>query len=233
MSPGKSATIIALIFAVMLGGAVVTVGQQSSPVKHEVWPEIDLYFPLNDRFRIFAMASEERSGEEGEGFKGTVGIHLDYFWKKRWTVRAGYHYQFRIGSGDPFKEHRVILEETYSRDLAHKFAFHDRNRQEFRNVNGDFSMRFRNRVRVEREFSTGKRALTPYGSAEIYYDTRFNTFNRYRLMTGVEFRFRKRESAVLNIRRQKTLAFYYVWQHDSRSSPSRVQAVGITFGVHF
>ena len=179
------------------------------------------------------MASEERSGEDGEGYKGTVGIHLDYFWKKRWTLRTGYRYGFRIGSGDPFTEHRFLVEETYSRDLPRKFAVHDRNRQEFRVVNGDFSMRFRNQLKLEREFSGAGRSFVPYASGEIFYDTRFSTFNRYRLRAGLEFCFRKRTSAVLHVRKQKSLDLYYIWQHDSRSSTTRVQAVGITFAVHF
>jgi uncharacterized protein DUF2490 len=120
-----------------------------------------------------------------------------------------------------------------SRGLPHKFAIHDRHLDEFRFINGDFSMRFRNRLRLERDLALGRRSLIPYCSGEIYYDTRFNTFNRLRLTAGLEFCFKRRTSALLNIRRQNTLDFYYVWQHDSRSSPTRVEAVGITFAIHF
>ena len=186
--------------------------------KHEVWPEIDWYFPLKERFRLFVMAKEERSGEEGKGFKTYVGGHLDYFFTKHWLLRGGYQYGFSSGSGDPFKEHRFLLELTYSKDLPQKFAVHDRNRQESRIVNGDFSTRFRNRLRLEREFSHGKRSLIPYASGEIFYDTRFDAFNRYHLNADLEFRFKKRTDALLNIRKQKTLDFYYMGQHDSRST---------------
>jgi hypothetical protein len=44
-----------------------------------------------------------------------------------------------------------------------------------------FSARYRNRVTLEREFKVLNRAITPYRSAEVFYDNRFNTWNRNRL----------------------------------------------------
>src|SRR5215471_17414481 len=67
---------------------------QQSETAHEVWPELDIYVPISERFRLFLMASEEKSGEEGSSQKAHVGAHLDYFWKQRWTLRAGYRYGF-------------------------------------------------------------------------------------------------------------------------------------------
>jgi len=86
---------------------------------------------------------------------------------------------------------------------------------------------------LEREYSLGERALVPYASAEIYYDTRFDTFNRYRLTGGVQFHLKKRTSRVLDLRRQETIELYYKYQHDSHSNPSRVHAIGLTFAKHF
>jgi len=39
-------------------------------------------------------------------------------------------------------------------------------------MNGNFSFRYRNRIRLEREFRVCGRSLTPYGSVEVYHDSR-------------------------------------------------------------
>jgi len=207
--------------------------QQSSETQHQIWPELDLYFPLKEKFRLFAEISEQSSNESGSSSHGQVGIHLDYFWKKRWTLRAGYRYGFGIGSTDSFKEHRFLLEETYSKSIPRHFVVHARNRQEFRDVNDDFSMRFRTRLMLERDFAFGKRSLVPYVNGEVFYDTRFDALNRYRLTAGVQLFFKKRTSDLLKLRKQKTVDVYYLWQHDSRAQPEFIQALGVKFAIHY
>lgn len=212
--------------------APASFAQQTGETQHEIWPEVDLYFPLKDRFRLFFEVSEQNATDSSNSSQGQVGIHLDYFWKKRWTLRAGYRYGFGIGSGDPFKEHRFLLEETYSKALPRHFDIHARNRQEFRDVNGDFSVRLRTRLMLERDFVLGKRSLTPYATSEAFYDTRFDAFNRYRLTIGLQIFFKQRTD-LLKLRKQKSLDIYYLWQQDSRSQPERVGALGIKFAIHY
>lgn len=207
--------------------------QQGGETQHQIWPELDLYFPLKEKFRLFVEVSEQSSTESGTSSHAQVGIHLDYFWKKRWTLRAGYRYGFDISSSDPFKEHRFLFEETYSKSLLRRFVLHARNRQEFRDVNGDFSMRFRTRLMLERDFAFGKRSIVPYATGEAFYDTRFNALNRYRVTTGVQLFFKKRTDEILRLRKQKVLDLYYLWQHDSRSQPEQVHALGIKFAIHY
>jgi hypothetical protein len=206
---------------------------QQTETSHEVWPEVDIYIPLVERFRLFLMARQERSSEEGRSHKVFLGAHLDYFWKKKWTLRGGYRHGFSVGPGESFKEHRFLLEETYSKRMPHRFELHVRNRQEFRNLNSEFSTRFRHRLMLERDYVFGRRSLVPYGSGEIFYDTRYNSLNRFRLIAGVQLFFKRRPSALLNLRRQKVLDLYYAWQHDSRADPKQVGAVGVRFAVHF
>jgi len=214
--------------------APATFAQQSGETQHQIRPEFDLYFPLKERFRLFVELSEQSPTESGSASHGQVGIHLDYLWKKRWTLRTGYRYGFSLGSSDSFKEHRFLLEETYSRSLPRHFAIHARNRQEFREVSGDFSTRLRTRLMLERDFALGiKRSLIPYVAAEAFYDTRFDAFNRYRLTSGLQIFFKKRTGDLLKLRNQKTLDLYYLWQHDSRSQPEFVHAIGIKFAIHY
>jgi hypothetical protein len=86
---------------------------------------------------------------------------------------------------------------------------------------------------LERDFVVGKRSLVPYGTAEAFYDTRFDAFNRYRLTGGLQIFFKKRAGELLKLRKQKTLDLYYLWQHDSRSQPELRHALGIKFAIHY
>lgn len=208
-------------------------GQETDETRKEIWPEVDFYFPLNERFRLVVAAGTEKASETRDATEGQAGVYLDCFFRERITLRAGYRHGFELGSNKPFSEHRVVLDQTFHKPLPRAFVFSDRNRQEPRWVNGDFSMRFRNRATIERTFVAGKRSLVPYGSGEIFYDTRFSTFNRVRLAVGAEIVFARREFWLMNIRRQRVLDVYYLWQADSRSQPSRLHVIGVTFGVHF
>ena len=43
--------------------------------------------------------------------RGLVGAHLDYFANEHLILRGGYRYIFSLDESDPYKEHRVILEQ--------------------------------------------------------------------------------------------------------------------------
>jgi len=205
--------------------------QQTDQTTRQFWPEIDVYLPINEKFRAFLTGRVRTGIDNDQRPTWQIGAHLDYFWRKRWTLRAGYRYAFP--SRDQGSEKRILTEQTFSQPLPNRFVFHDRIRQEYRWLNHDFSMRFRNRVMLQRDFSLNKRTLSPYGNAEIMYDTRFNTFNRYRLAVGTQIMLRRRDSFLMNLRRQKVIDIYYLWQGDSRSQPEHVQAIGVTVGFHF
>ena len=220
-------------FFVLLLFCSTAPGQETAETRKEIWPEIDLFFPLNERFRLVVVSGSEKASETKDGLEGQAGAYVDCFFRDRITLRAGYRYGFALGENDPFSEHRVVLDQTFHKPLQRKFVFSDRNRQELRWINGDFSMRFRNRAKLEKTFVVGKRSLVPYSSGELFYDSRFSTFNRFRLAVGTEFVFAKREAWFMNIRRQRVLDFYYLWQTDSRSQPKRLHAIGVTFEIHF
>jgi len=206
---------------------------QTAEAKKEIWPEIDLYIPLNERFRLLLSGSSEKASETRDGLEGQVGAYVDYFLKDRITLRAGYRYGFSLGSTDPFVEHRVTLDQTFHKTLPRSFVLTDRNRQEFRSVDGDFSVRFRNRITIEKSFAIGKRSLVPYNSNEIFYDSRFSSVSRFQFALGTQILFAKREYWLINLRRQRVLDVYYLWQRDRRPESKSVHAIGVKFEIHF
>ena len=99
----------------------------------------------------------------------------------------GYRYIFSApGAENLHREHRIVIEQTFRHPLPVELLLRDRNREELRFINGQFSGRYRNRLMLGREFKIGKFWITPYGSFEVYCDTRFDTWNRNQLRTGIQ-----------------------------------------------
>ena len=141
-----------------------------------------------------------------------------------------------MGSNDdPFKEHRFLTEQTLRKQLPGDMVLSDRNREDFRVVNGDFSFRYRNRLTLEREFHLfSGRNITPYVSGEIFYDTRYSTFNRNRFAVGIQHALRRGPlRKMLLHKRQIVLDLYFMRQNDSRAEGRHVNAIGAALSFYF
>lgn len=162
-----------------------------------------------------------------------VGMHLDMYFgplfkyrverqpdaarTRLLTVRLGYLFgKTAPDSADPFVEHTPIIEVTPRFYLVKNILLTDRNRYDFRFVNGVYTPRYRNRVKLERTFQIGKRALTPYAYVEGFYDRRYDGFHRFRYTAGAEFQ----------INQRFVLEGYYLRQQDFESRASRAQCCG-------
>lgn len=209
--------------------------QQESETTKQFWPEVDVYVPLNEKFRLFFLATTTKAQETRENTEGQIGAHIDYQLNKKVSFRTGYRYGFSLGGSDPFEEHRIIFEQTLRQPLPLQLLLSDRNREDLRWVNGEFSARYRNRVTLEREFKVLNRPVTPYGSAEVFYDSRFDTWNRNRLSVGVQVAFKRGVPLIslIHPKKQLVLDVYVTKQNDSRSQPSHVKALGMSFSIYF
>jgi hypothetical protein len=106
---------------------------------------------------------------------------------KAWMLRGGFMEGWSLceNAGEytedmPFAEiHRRI-------PFKGGILLSQRIRKDLRWVGEDpvFSYRFRYRMMVEREFTTGRLSIVPYVNAEPYWDSRYLTFNRVRLIGG-------------------------------------------------
>jgi Protein of unknown function (DUF2490) len=88
------------------------------------------------------------------------------------------------------KEHRGSLEATARYRLTRHFGhvlLSNRNRMDFRVIDGTYSWRYRNRLSTERELSVGPVRVNPYSRFEVFYDSRFGAFSKTELMVGASF----------------------------------------------
>ena len=232
--------ILGLFLCTVVIGPQPAKAQQSTTSK-EFWPEIDVYIHVKPKIRLFFMGTVSKAVEDGElfnakAFEAQIGAHIDYIPNKHVILRAGYRFGTSVGDVDnPYKEHRFLTEQTLRKLLPGALLLSDRNREDFRFISGDFSFRYRNRVTIEREFSLFKqRTITPYASAEIFYDTRYDAWNRNRLVAGVQTSLRRGPFRKMGLNKhQVILDLNYTRQNDSRSSTQHVNALSATLAFYF
>ena len=238
---GVQSPLALLLSFLFLSAGVSTLKGQEPATRDEFWPEVDVYINVKPKFRLFLLGTISKSVEDGElfnaqSYEAQVGAHVDYIPNEHVILRAGYRYGTSVGDNDDgFREHRILTEQTFKKLLPGSLLLSDRNRQDFRFISGDFSFRYRNRVTIEREVPLFKgRTITPYASGELFYDTRFNTWNRNRWSVGVQQSLRRGPLLKLLLpRRQVILDLYFTRQNDSRSSTPHVNALGAALAFHF
>ena len=220
--------VLVAIFSPMAGGQTQT---------YQTWPEIDTYINLNQKFRLFFIAT--RTLENNHGTNAEIGPNLDFFFmplfrKNRGVIyqpdqsksnlfllRAGYHY---LPSTDGPTEHRGVLEVTGRYPLKSGVLFSDRNRSEFRFVNGEFSWRYRNRPTIERTVKIWSYHFTPYVRGEVYFDSNSKKWSRTAEDLGAAF----------PIRKHTEIELYYEHQNDTSKPPNhQINALGLSLNLYF
>jgi hypothetical protein len=145
-----------------------------------------LYFPLS-----ITRASEVDHAD------GLVGAGYDRVLGRTVAARLGYRYLWELSPAAgtvPFREHRGVAELFVRSRAGQHLELLDRTRFELRGVDGAAtSWRLRNRIRAGRVVALRQeRTLTPYGSFEAGYDSRFRTVNRLRFSLGLAARLSSR-----------------------------------------
>lgn len=233
----KSLCLLCFIATFLIG----THTGKAQETRKEFWPEVNVYINVKPKVRLHLLGTLSKSVEDGEirnaqSYEAQIGAHVDYIPNKHLILRTGYRYGTAVGSNDDgFREHRLIAEQTLRKLLPADFLLSDRNREDFRFVNGEFSFRYRNRLTIERELPLFEgRNITPYVSGEIFYDTRFSVWNRNRIAVGVQHTLiRGPLQKMLLHKRQVVLDIYFMKQNDSRSQIPHVRALGAALVFYF
>ncbi len=217
MRASGTAAGLAIALALAIAGA-------ASGAETQFWPEADLFVPIDDRTKLFFLVSRTQN-VDFEATEGQVGVHVDRKFSSHLRGRLGYRYVHSIGDEDPeVTENRVVLELSPRTGAPAGTTLIWRNRVDLRWINGSDSWRYRPRIRLEREFKTHwPRALAPYASAEAFYDSRSESWARWRSLLGIE--------ATLSDR--VVLDPYYAFQNETNSSSSDVDAFGFVFNLTF
>jgi hypothetical protein len=175
--------------------------------QREFVPEANAFVNLSDRTRLFLLA-DVTNNLTANTTEGEYGVHVDIAlkpvfrpelhaadWERNrylWT-RVGY---VQLGSPDKGSsgptERRGIVELTGRMPLPEEVWLVLRGRVDLRDLGGEFSRRYRYRLGIERELTVSGVVMVPYAQAEIFYDTRYGSWNRHLYQAGAEIELSKR-----------------------------------------
>ena len=210
------------------------IAQDSSGTKQEVWPEVNLFYKLNDNFRIYALYSATKL-KNSSFTDGGFGIYLDYFTLARgreklgFDIRdstAGYYLWLRAGylysstppeSEDPFKENTFVTEANVRFHLPYEILLTNKNRFDWRSINGSFEPRYRPRLTVEKDMHTEYLYFTPSIYAEYYVYFHGGGLNRFRISPSIQ----------IKVTSHLEFETYYVHQFDNGKNVNALNAMGL------
>jgi Protein of unknown function (DUF2490) len=193
--------------------AVTSVRTQETSAYTELDPSVAAGIELNKKARIDLYFGREKS-DEIHASRVKVSAGISFRLKPRFkrfldavdtdkqhvmVVGILYEYSVAVEPGKRSVENRIILDDTLRWTLPSNFLLSDRNRFEFRWVNGDYHLRYRNRPMVERPFKIGKREIMPYLAAEVFWDQRYRDWNIYKFTGGI----------LVPVARHYSLDFFY------------------------
>ena len=192
----------------------------------EFWPELDLWFKLNDSFKLLVIASGTRDRDTGDRTNGEGEIFLDYRVNEHIALRAGFDYS-RTPAQSPGEsdsvEHRYIFDFNYRWKFGDATQLTDRTRTDLRYFEDSSSYRIRNRLKLEHEVKFTSGSTAPYASVEAYYDSRYDTVSRVRWEAGT----------TTPIGKRMVIDLYLGRQNDSHPSIKDVNGLGITLNAYF
>lgn len=232
---------ICLAFLLWLGAAGAALAQESST---EFWPETDIWLRVSPawRYSLFLPLSQNVDTKYREG---SFILQADYAWGKgkhphrrrlldegraiemrRWLARAGYLNGMSLGDrGQKYLENTAFFELHFRTPLKGRVLVSHRLRTDLRWLGSDyaFSTRLRYRLMLEKEFGSGDLSFVPYANAEAYYDSRYSTVNRVRLIGGASVAWSPHFGLEAN----------FTYQRDSRSSVRDLYVLNVILHLFF
>ncbi len=190
-------------------------------VADELWPELNVYWtPAKHQRTMLELSSS--SEREAAKRQETIGLYQDYLQLPGGYLRAGYRFTFSTHDAS-YRESRIVTEATERVAGATSWRLVERSRLEFRWVNSVYNWRLRERLHLQRYFSSPMRFdPRPYGTLEAYYYSQYNTIARLAGRVGVEFR----------VWKASDIDLYLARQENSRGQPPRVNALGLTVKLY-
>jgi hypothetical protein len=210
----------------------------------EFWPELDLWYKLTPSLRLSAFIPFSKNVETNYR-EGSFVSQADYSWGKTKhiifmrlldeevaetikskMIRIGYLTGISLDDrGESYSENTALGEYHFRVPIKGSYLLSMRLRADLRwlGTENEFSQRYRYRIMLEKEFVNKKISFVPYVNAETYYDSRYNTFNRYRVIAGTSASWSSRFSLESN----------FTYQYDSHAYVTNLYAVNVILHVYF
>jgi len=212
---------------------------QSSPssTENEAWPEADFHVQLPSNWRSLSFVGLEQAAGYpfqqwyvasgiGRQIKSILGPHLENIDPDKehyFLLGVGYDYLRTTQSGKVFDENRVTFDMTPNFRPASRLLLSDRNWTELRWINGMYSTTYRNQPSLEIDLLVRGVRLTPYGTAEFFYDSPAHSWDQEWYTGGVQWPYK----------RVFMLETYYRREHCPTCTPQNWNVGGVTLNFFF
>jgi len=248
MRMGKGAMIYALpqpylVLAVVAVPLVVIVmgvtasAQDTDNTVGEFWPEAEAHIQFPENWRLLGFVGL-KNGEDFPYQQVYAGFGLGYQWKQitkphlenidpnkehTFVFGGGYERLQTLNSGKTSAENRLALQAVAQFRPASRLLLSDRNRVEFRWVNGVYSTRYRNLAQGEYDVKMHGFRFTPYASAEVFYNGATSSWNQEWYTAGIEWPYKR----ILMVQT------YYLRQNCTTCNPANLNVGGLTLNFFF
>lgn len=225
-----------VLFVVILSAALPAMGQTDST--KEFWPAVKVNVDLAPRVGL-QIYGERQNGEESPTAEQKAGATVTYRLKPLFkllhgdpdseneylvSAAVGYEYLRKTKTGgQPSNENRLIIEATPRYAPGAGFLVLNRQRMEFRWIDGGYDFRYRFKVKAQRAFNVDGFRFTPYTSGELFWDRNHHSWNQTSYAFGVQFPFRRR----------LMLDTYVLHQNCTTCSDHSVNALGVSLNLYF
>jgi hypothetical protein len=224
--------------AFMLAFCSCAAGQsQPTDTETEIWPEVDAHLQLPSHLRVLAFSGLEQgigfpfqqwyaAGALGYQFKPILRKHIfniDPDKEHYLVFGGGYEFLRTTQSGTVKHENRVTIDATPGFLLPAKILLRDRNWVELRWIDGTYSTTYRNMVTIERGLLIHGFRFSPYGSAEVFYDSPKHSWNEEWYTAGFQWPYK----SLLMVET------YYRREHCDTCTPTDWNVGGVTLHFYF
>jgi hypothetical protein len=210
----------------------------------EFWPEVDIWYRLSPSWRLSAFMPITKYNES-KNRDFNLYLHADYMWGKTkhflnmrlidgvksqqikgWMVRGGFMEGWSLGENSSDYTEDMLFAEIHRRTpLVGNALFSSRFRTDLRWLGQDptFSYRFRVRAMFEKEFKAGRASLVPYVNAEPFWDSRYDSFKRLRVIGGASIAWGSLFAYEANV----------TYQYDETYNTANLYALNLILHVYF
>ena len=204
----------------------------------ELLPEINAYYKATSTVRVWVQAKQTREG--GAPVTAEVGPSLDFYVKspvkladittfdlddsksRALVLSVGYRY---LPTPNTAPTNRLVPFFTLNYPVPKlRLLLSDRNRADLDWQGGSFTWRYRNRVQLERTLRIGSYHLSPYASAEFFYQSKYDKWSDTAIFAGCLF----------PIARHFEFNPYYEHQNNTGDSPNQqLNQLGLMLNMFF
>ena len=195
---------------------------ESAETDTAYWNEVVLRHKLNERLSIH-LKSEQWFLDDVSRlglYNFTPGVK--YSWSKHIDFELNYRFQRLKLLDELTTEHRVEIIPYLKGEWA-GFQFELRNRLELRNIDGENSLRLRERIQIKRNFKYEDWDFDYYISNEFFYDSNPNDINQNRAKAGI----------LKEIAPGLTMGLYYMYWTIEAKEFYKAHVLGTTFLFSF